>query len=126
MSAISARTLGHALRGEGAHVEVSAALDGMDWRVAGARPEGAPHSVFRLLNHMIYWQDLFLQRLTGARVASPARAVEGWPGDDAPRNAAEWTGAVERFNQASDRAQRQSLVNRFTIGTKLKHTLAVS
>jgi len=99
MSAISARTLGHALRGAGAHVEISAAIDGMDWRVAGLRPEGAPHSVFRLLNHMIYWQDLFLQRLTGARVSSPASAVEGWPGEDGPRNAAEWTGSVERFNQ---------------------------
>jgi len=113
MSLITARALGHALRGEGAHVEVSAALDGMDWQLAGVRPNGAPHTVFRLLNHMIYWQDLFLQRLTGAMVPSPPHAAEGWPGEDAPRRASEWIAAVERFNQGL--ASVQALINPDTL-----------
>ena len=113
MSANTARTLGHSLRGEGAHVEVSAAIDGMDWRLAGVRPPGAPHSVFRVLNHMIYWQDVFLQRLTGAYAPSPAHAIDGWPGEDAPRDAAQWTAAVERFNQGL--VALQALINPDTL-----------
>jgi hypothetical protein len=68
VSVAFARVLGDALHGEGAHVEVSAALDGTDWRLAGA---AAP---------------------------SPAHAGEGWPGRDAPTTELEWQGAVDRFN----------------------------
>ena len=97
MSTIIARMLGHALRGQGAHVEVTSAIDGLDWQLAGVRPPDAPHSVFRVLNHMIFWQEIYLQRLTGASAPSPARAAEGWPGADAPRSEREWLAAVERF-----------------------------
>ena len=117
MSVTFARTLGHALRGEGAHVEVSAALDGMDWRIAGRRVPGAPHTVFQLLNHMIYWQDMFLQRLTGAHAPSPAHAAIGWPGADAPANEAEWLTAVARFN--SGLVSVQSLVSVATLDEPL-------
>jgi uncharacterized damage-inducible protein DinB len=99
VSVTFARVLGHALHGEGAHVEPSAALDGLDWRLAGVRPPGAPHSVFQLLKHMIYWQDLFLGRLTGASAPSPAHAAEGWPGPDSPTTEMEWQSTVDRFNQ---------------------------
>jgi hypothetical protein len=75
VSTIIARMLGHALRGQGAHVEVTSAIDGLDWQLAGVRPPDAPHSVFRVLNHMIFWQEIYLQRLTGASAPSPARAA---------------------------------------------------
>lgn len=80
----------------------------MDWRKAGERVDGAPHTIFRLLNHMIYWQDVFLERLTGGSAPSPAHALEGWPGADAPTGEADWDGAVVRFNQGL--AVAQSLV----------------
>ena len=99
MNVTFARTLGHALRGEGAHVEVTAALDGMDWRVAGQRVPGAPYTVFQLLNHMVFWQDIFLQRLTGAHAPPPPHAAAGWPGSEAPASEADWLAAVSRFDQ---------------------------
>jgi uncharacterized damage-inducible protein DinB len=99
MRVIFARTLGQALHGDGAHVEVSAALDGLDWRLAGERPAGAPHTVFQLLNHMVFWQDVFLQRLTGARAPGPARAAGGWPGAESPTHEGEWLTTVQRFNE---------------------------
>jgi uncharacterized damage-inducible protein DinB len=98
VSVTFARVLGNALHGESAHVEVSAALDGMDWRLAGVRPAGAPHTVHGLLKHMIYWQDLLLKRLTGAVAPSPAHAAEGWPGPDAPATEIEWQATVDRFS----------------------------
>ncbi len=117
MSVTFARTLGHALRGEGAHVEVAAALDGMEWQLAGRRPPGAPHSVFQLLGHMIYWQDLFIQRLTGAHAPSPAHAAAGWPGNEAPASEDEWLAAVGRFDAGL--ALVQSLVSVHTLDEPL-------
>lgn len=99
MSVTFARTLGHALRGEGAHVEVLAALDGMSWRLAGERPPGAPHTIYQILNHLIYWQDVFIQRLTGAHAPPPPHAAAGWPGTAAPAAEVEWLGAVRRFSE---------------------------
>ena len=98
MSVTFARTLGHALRGEGAHVETTAALDGLSWEQAGERIAGAPHTVFQIVNHMIYWQDVFIQRLTGAHAPTPPHAAIGWPGGAEPASSQEWLGAVGRFN----------------------------
>lgn len=42
-----------ALSGKGAHVEIRHAFEGLDLKIAGARPNGAAHSIFQLLNHMI-------------------------------------------------------------------------
>ena len=117
MSVIFARTLGHALRGEGAHVEVGAALDGMDWRLAGQRPAGAPHSVFQIVAHMVYWQDVFIQRLTGAHAPTPARAADGWPGGAEPATEGEWLAAVGRFDAGL--ATVQSLVSVATLDEPL-------
>lgn len=46
-----------ALSGKGAHVAAEQVFSGLDAKAAGARPENAPHSVFQLLNHIVYWQD---------------------------------------------------------------------
>ncbi len=117
MSVTFARTLGHALRGEGAHVEVAAALDGMEWQLARRRPAGAPHTVFQLLGHMIYWQDVFIQRLTGAHAPGPAHAAAGWPGNEAPVSEHEWLAAVGRFDAGL--ALVQSLVSVHTLDERL-------
>src|SRR5215212_8392050 len=101
---VAARALLQSLLGEGQHVNHRAALEGLGWRLAGERPEGAPHSVYRLLNHMIFWQDLYLQRLDGSEVASPEHADAGWPGADRPAGAEEWEQAVAYFGHGLTRA----------------------
>ncbi len=117
MSVAFVRTMDHALRGEGVHVEVLTALDGMDWRLAGREPAGAPHTVFKLLNHMIFWQDLFLQRLTGAVAPTPAQAAVGWPGGEVPASEGEWLASVGRFHGGL--ALMQSLVSVDTLDDPL-------
>src|SRR5512138_366141 len=44
-----ARMLGRALSGEGAHVSVNNAVEGLDWKLAGAQREGVAHSVFAVV-----------------------------------------------------------------------------
>ena len=91
------QALGHALSGQGAHIETQGAFAGLEWKMAGATPEGAPHSVFQLLNHMIFWQNWALKWLDGRRPAVPKHASGSWPGSVAPANSREWQQAVRRF-----------------------------
>jgi uncharacterized damage-inducible protein DinB len=102
-----------ALSGEGQHVAVIKALDALDADTAGQRPEGSPHSVFQLLQHMIYWQELYLRRLRGDEAAGPAHAEQGWPGAEWPLSGGEWIGTVERFRrgwtEANEMATKRDL-----------------
>jgi uncharacterized damage-inducible protein DinB len=88
-----------ALSGKGAHVAVREAFTGLDWKLAGGQPDGVPHSVFQLLNHMIYWNQWVLKWLAGQKPTVPKHAAGSWPGKTSPETAAEWRGALRRFDQ---------------------------
>ena len=96
------KVLRQALSGRGAHVETGPALEGLDWELAGSRPHGVAHSVFQLLNHMIYWQDFSLRWLDGNKPATPEHASESWPGDSSPKDAEEWEEALRQCRRGLD------------------------
>ncbi len=104
---IPERALLQALSGKGAHVEGPRVLEKLDWRRAGARPPGAPHSVFQILNHLIFWQDWAVRWLDGEKPAIPKHASGGWPGDTGPAGAAEWTATVRRFAKGLEELRRR-------------------
>jgi len=114
----------HALSGKGAHVATAGLFEGLSWKAAGARPEGASHSVFQVLNHMSFWQDWVVGWLAGQAPPVPRHASGGWPGDTAPANAAEWQRAVRRFRkglQAMTRGAREvGLLTRHGARTRLE------
>ena len=87
-------SLSRALIGEGAHVEAKNVLDGVEWSIVGTRPEGAPRSIFQLLNHLIYWQDWVVSWLDGKDPSIPEHAGGSWPGAEGPENAIAWEKAV--------------------------------
>ena len=91
------QAVGHSLSGEGAHIETQDAFGGLEWKMAGARLEGVPHSVFQLLNHMIFWQNWVLKWLDGKHPAIPKHASGSWPGTVGPASLREWQQAVRRF-----------------------------
>lgn len=93
------KILRQALSGRGAHVLVEHALEGLDWQLAGKQPDGMSHSIFQVVNHMIYWQDFSLQWLDGNKPPTPEHAAEGWPGDAGPENAQQWGETLDRFQQ---------------------------
>jgi hypothetical protein len=73
--------VGYALTGGDAHVATRSVFDGLDWRFAGARVKGSPHTLYELLNHMIFWQE-GRRRVPGRGVTANARACGGrlaWP-----------------------------------------------
>jgi uncharacterized damage-inducible protein DinB len=97
-----------ALSGKGAHVETKTVLAALDWNLAGIRPESAPHSVYQLLNHMLFWQEWVVKWLDGERPPIPKHASVGWPGDAAPASREEWEGAVRRFRNGLEVLTRRS------------------
>lgn len=108
-SAALADALVRALAGEDAHVDPERALAGLDAGQAGRLPGGAPHSVYQILCHVLYWQDLLLQALRGSEVAWPSSAAEGWRAPPRPAGEEAWREAVDRFlagvHEARERAR---------------------
>jgi len=102
------KTVGNALSGKGAHVETKNLFAGLDWKAAGTRPEGVPHSTFQLLNHMVYWQDWVVKWLDGENPPIPKHAAGGWPGSQGPASAKEWQRAVRGFRSGLQKLSRQS------------------
>jgi uncharacterized damage-inducible protein DinB len=102
------KTIGNALSGKGAHVATKGLFAGLNWKLTGTRPVGAPHSIFQLLNHMAFWQDWVVKWLDGESPAIPKHAAGGWPGNPSPADAKEWQGALRGFQSGLDKLTRQS------------------
>jgi uncharacterized damage-inducible protein DinB len=91
------KALRHALSGTGAHVESATVFAGLDWRLAGIRPVKAPHSVYELLNHMLYWEEWVVKWLDGREPALPKHASGSWPGKESPVSRKEWDQKARQF-----------------------------
>ena len=100
------RMTDRALLGKDSHIEAIRILDGLDWKLAGARPRGVPHSVFQLVNHMIYWQEWAVKWLDGKRPRAPKHAAGSWPGCVGPANRKEWQQTARRLRAALDALAR--------------------
>jgi uncharacterized damage-inducible protein DinB len=97
-----------ALSGEGAHVGAGKVLAGLDHERAGARPEGAPHTAFQIVNHLVFWQDHALAWLAGEKPPTPAHDAESWPGPERPADRAAWEEAAARFAAGLARLRRHA------------------
>lgn len=86
--------------GTDAHVDTMRVLEGLDWRLAGVRPDGAPHSIFQLVNHIVYWQAWAASWLDGKKPKVPPHASESWPGKECPASRREWERTAQRFDKA--------------------------
>lgn len=99
-----AGALRDALHGTGQFVDTRRIFDGLDWRLAGEKPAGAEHSIRRITAHVVFWQDLYLERLAGAERPSPPHDAAGWPGGDAARDERDWKSLAARFIDGLARA----------------------
>ena len=80
--------------GQNSHLHVLPSLEGLDAKEAGALPNGASHSIFQTVHHMVYWQDITLARLRGEDPQSPGSASLGWQTPREPEDASDWEAAV--------------------------------
>ena len=97
-----------ALTGRGAHVEVEPTFEGLGHIEAGELPDGADRTIYKILVHLVYWQDYCLAWLAGDKPETPEHAVESWPGDDRPAEEDEWLETLARFRDGLAKLDRHA------------------
>ena len=97
------------LGGGGAHLDFDSAIAGLPARLRGARPDGIPHTPWRLLEHMRIAQWDILEFSRDPRHVSPDFPGGYWPKGDAPPNVAAWANSVKSFRR--DLKEMKSLVS---------------
>ena len=99
--------LAELLRMKGAHIDFKTALTDFPPALRGAKPAGAPHSPWQLLEHMRIAQEDILDFSR-----NPNYKEKKWPGDywptDAPPDDQAWEKSVEQFR--SDLSELQELM----------------
>jgi uncharacterized damage-inducible protein DinB len=91
------QAIANGLFGEMAHVSPEAVFDGLDWTLVSEKPTGAPHSVWDILQHVLYWQDYCLKLLRGENPSAPEHASESWACTERPLDEQGWHAAVSSF-----------------------------
>ena len=89
--------LEHALDGLYAHVLPSHAVEALTVGLAGKKADGFPHTIFQLICHMIYWQNIFLSDVFKVDYVKPEHASDGWEANEAPVDDKKLKETVARF-----------------------------
>ena len=92
------------LRGGGAHAPIESVLDDWPATLRGAKPEGQPHTAWRLLEHLRIAQSDILEFSQNPEHVSPPWPAGYWPASDAPPDEDAW----ER-SRAALRADREAM-----------------
>ena len=81
------------LYGVNSHLHLIHALEGLYPAASGEQVGRSPHTIYQILHHMIYWQDITLARLRGEEPGSPEAAELGWQ-VARPEDESAWEAAV--------------------------------
>jgi len=92
------------VRGEGAHVSVDRALQGLPESLRGRAPDGLAHSAWQLLEHIRIAQEDLLQYALDPDWTSPPWPEGYWPSDPRPASASAWQDSVHAFERDRDLA----------------------
>jgi hypothetical protein len=85
------------LRGRNAHADFDTAMADFPSRLRGAKPPGAAHTGWQLLEHMRIAQSDILKFSQDAKHKSPAWPEGYWPKTQAPPSAASWNNSLRSF-----------------------------
>ena len=96
------------LRGGGAHLDFEKAVEGLPAELRGAKPDGVPHSPWRLLEHLRICQWDILEYSRNPKHVSPKFPEGYWPASDAPPSDEAWDESIAAFR--ADLEAMQDLV----------------
>lgn len=91
------QTLLNGLHGRGSHVNPANVFGDLNWRLVGEIPHGIQHSIWQIVNHMIYWQEFSLALLRDDTPRTPEHAADTWTDSVSPTSESEWLNAVNTF-----------------------------
>lgn len=92
------------LDGGGAHLDFANSVKNLPASLRGACPEGAPHTIWQLVEHLRIAQWDILEFSRNPRHVSPKWPEGYWPPASAPESGAAWESCLE-----SIRADRQAM-----------------
>jgi hypothetical protein len=87
------------LRMEGAHLTFDEAVKGFPIELRGAKPKGAPHTPWQLLEHLRIAQWDILDFSRNAAYQEMKWPDDYWPKTEAPPDDAAWDRSVEQFRR---------------------------
>ena len=90
------KTLVNLVRMKGAHTSFEAVAD-FPAELRGAKPAGAPHSAWELLEHMRIAQEDILDFSRNPGYREKKFPDDYWPAKEAPPSEAAWKRSVEKF-----------------------------
>ncbi len=96
------------LSGGGAHLPFDKVVADLPAGLRGARPDGVPHSPWRLVEHMRIAQWDILEFCRNPRHVSPSFPEGYWPKGDAPLDSGAWDHTLAAFR--ADLRAMQDLV----------------
>src|SRR3984957_13343359 len=85
------------LQGGGAHLHFDAAIADLPIELQGAKPNGVPHSPWRLLEHMRIAQWDILEFSRNPKHVSLMDPEDYWPDGDPPPDDAVWDRCIASF-----------------------------
>jgi hypothetical protein len=100
--------LDNLLRMKGAHLSFEEAVADFPAALRGAKPAGAPHSAWELLEHMRLAQEDILDFSRNPNYQEKKFPDDYWPAAAAPPSEEAWTGSVEQFQ--SDLREMRALI----------------
>ncbi len=100
--------LARLLGGEGAHADFEDAVKDFPSNLRGAKPSGAPHSAWELLEHLRIAQWDMLEFSRDPKHQSPTWPSGYWPRQAQPPDEEAWDRSVAQFR--ADRQAMQELV----------------
>jgi hypothetical protein len=85
------------LDGGGAHLDFDAAVEELPSVLRGRKPDGIPHTPWRLVEHMRLCQRDILEYSRNPNHESPPFPHGYWPPDDAPQSPDAWDESLNAF-----------------------------
>ena len=88
------RIVASSLDWEQAHAKLDSALDKLTPELRGRRPDGLPHSIWELVDHIRRTQHDLLEFCVNPHYHEPKWPDDYWPKSASPSNDAEWSNAL--------------------------------
>lgn len=88
-----------AMRGHHSHIDFNSAVNDFPLEARGAKPAGAPHTAWQLLEHMRLAQNDILEFSRNPEHESPKWPEGYWPATETPPDSKAWDRSVKAFQK---------------------------
>lgn len=106
---------------EDAHVGFEAVVEGVDPALRGVAPQGVPHSLWQLLEHLRLTQHDILDFCRNSAYAERAWPEEYWPPSAGPPTAAAWDESVTAFRRDREELKRLAAESDLDLFARIPH-----